>query len=312
MAPRTLHFTKDEMFWECAALPARETAPIGLPVRRLKKGFHGGQAKPMISELRLGVITFLSAYPSSQEISRFWLRLAEDFASRRLTYHTDKLAALSGIAHAISEQDRTGLRYWAGVWDAGALEGLYWIPKHAGHRSDDLPRRYGSYVAPSWSWASMDGAVFFGPQPTSLATGVRIDQEQIDRLSHTPALQVVGYLMEPRGLDPYGQGLRRHPDRAGRPEPGTACRSARGGLRSAELLQLPHADQRRLPRVVCAALRRDPAHDAGARPGSARRRRRVLSRAQGRQRAGVLLARLLRCCGKRGGKGAGHWWFGFA
>lgn len=49
MAPRILHFTKDEIYWECAALIAAETAPYGLTVRRLRKEVHMGRAQPTIS-----------------------------------------------------------------------------------------------------------------------------------------------------------------------------------------------------------------------------------------------------------------------
>lgn len=49
MAPRILHFTKDETYWECAALIAPETALNGLTVRRLRKEVHGGTARPTIS-----------------------------------------------------------------------------------------------------------------------------------------------------------------------------------------------------------------------------------------------------------------------
>lgn len=125
--------------------------------------------------------------------------------SRSLTYHTDKLIALSGVAHVISEQTQAGLRYWAGLWDAGVLDRLYWIPKHVDYGHEPVPTRYGSYVAPSWSWASMDGEVVFGPQPMSLGAAGHVDQEKINQLPHTPTLGVIDGRIEPCGPDPYGQ-----------------------------------------------------------------------------------------------------------
>lgn len=204
MTSRILHFTKNELFWECAALIAPETAPNGLTLRRLRNDFHIETAKPTISQQRLDVNTFLQAGLSREEFLSFWLRLVEDFMSRSLTYYIDKLIVLSGVTQAISEQTQAGLRYWAGAWNVGVLEGLYLIPKHAVYESGHLSTRYGSCVAPSWSWAPVDGEVVFGPQPCRYSTS-EIDQKKINQLPLIPALTVMDGRIEPYGADPYGQ-----------------------------------------------------------------------------------------------------------
>lgn len=84
-----------------------------------------------------------------------WYSTAEDYSSRTLTDPTDKLVALSGLASLLASSlaDGDG-EYLAGHWKRDLAEGLLWHTVHP-------CRRYLTYVAPSWSWASMDGRISF-------------------------------------------------------------------------------------------------------------------------------------------------------
>jgi hypothetical protein len=53
-----------------------------------------------------------------------WFRLIEDFCTRALTKPEDKLPALSGLAESIAQ--RSGDRYYAGIWGNDILLGLHW------------------------------------------------------------------------------------------------------------------------------------------------------------------------------------------
>jgi hypothetical protein len=76
-----------------------------------------------------------------------------------LTFSSDKLVALSGLANRVKstlELNKPGQhRYLAGIWEETLPEALIWTPFHD-------TRRYQQYVAPSWSWASVNRAVISG------------------------------------------------------------------------------------------------------------------------------------------------------
>ena len=87
---------------------------------------------------------------------------------RKLTKGTDKLVALSGLAHnyyeregksGVSHKDYMGGsrgKYAAGLWEADMPSALLW-------RSRSAQRPF-QYRAPSWSWASVDGPISYDGQ----------------------------------------------------------------------------------------------------------------------------------------------------
>lgn len=83
-----------------------------------------------------------------------WTYAVEFYSKAQLTYGSDKLVALAGIAQAVKhvahllDED-----YLAGLWRPLLVEGLLWGGQDT--------RRSQKYRAPSWSWASVDGLVCF-------------------------------------------------------------------------------------------------------------------------------------------------------
>jgi hypothetical protein len=82
-----------------------------------------------------------------------WKDLVEDYTQRDLTVPSDKLPALSGIATRY--QKATNDIYCAGLWKAGLWKGLRW------QVADPKNDRPSIYRAPSWSWASVFGQIFW-------------------------------------------------------------------------------------------------------------------------------------------------------
>ncbi|RYP08513.1 hypothetical protein DL764_001844 [Monosporascus ibericus] len=66
-----------------------------------------------------------------------WQKLVEAYSARSLTYETDRLPALSGVASRVHRQ--LGFRYLAGLWKEGLPANLCWErkPKH-GHENQAL------------------------------------------------------------------------------------------------------------------------------------------------------------------------------
>ena len=100
------------------------------------------------------IIYFLSSR-TVQSVYWAWQTIIEYYTQRQLTNHADKLSALSGLAQlAIDSHGFGEAAYLAGLWRKNLVEGLLW---HV--RGSRTPRRYTTYRAPSWSWASIDGSV---------------------------------------------------------------------------------------------------------------------------------------------------------
>jgi hypothetical protein len=82
----------------------------------------------------------------SQDPYEFWNLWVSEFSKRELTYDSDKLPAMPGVAEAFANQFKRV--YMAGLWKENLRSGLLW-QRH--HTTKTLTPSL--YVAPSWSWA---------------------------------------------------------------------------------------------------------------------------------------------------------------
>ncbi|EWG54339.1 hypothetical protein FVEG_17301 [Fusarium verticillioides 7600] len=83
-----------------------------------------------------------------------WHQIVEWFSQCALTRSRDRLPALAGIASLI--QRRLSDDYLAGLWGFSFIEDLCWVVADGTQtKKPESPR------APSWSWASLDGAVTY-------------------------------------------------------------------------------------------------------------------------------------------------------
>ncbi|RSM12127.1 hypothetical protein CEP52_002575 [Fusarium oligoseptatum] len=73
---------------------------------------------------------------------------------RALTFETDRLPALSALAEQMA--DLLDDEYLAGLWKGDIVRGLLWCCTGKSGTRSKAPEKY---VAPSWSWASVRGAV---------------------------------------------------------------------------------------------------------------------------------------------------------
>jgi hypothetical protein len=96
---------------------------------------------------------FSSANYNSEK-NFLWEVCVEKYSKASLTYETDKLVAISGIARAM--QGVIGDRYVAGMWQSQLPSQLFWNTIVPGKGPSK------EYVAPSWSWASVNAGVLFG------------------------------------------------------------------------------------------------------------------------------------------------------
>jgi hypothetical protein len=170
LARRTLHFSKTEIFWECKSTIACESFPDGIP-RRL---FHAEDFK------------------KTRELE--WHDVLQYYTAAKLTYGSDKLVALSGIAKTF--QQITKDQYLAGMWRSGLESTLCWrVGQIIGPSSWSVGEIIGpsdrpsEERAPSWSWAFVDGQIYI----------------PFARPNAKHYIKVINVSVEPKGEDSFGQ-----------------------------------------------------------------------------------------------------------
>lgn len=134
LSPRVLHFTSTAMAFECDTCTVLERGPdsdalYGIDTDRKRFVFAASDPLDKVSTMYYDR----------------WLRLVQSYSQLELTYKTDRLPALSGIASHVASE--TGDDYLAGLWRQDIAPGLLWYVWPYQPASS-------TYVAPSWSWAS--------------------------------------------------------------------------------------------------------------------------------------------------------------
>jgi Heterokaryon incompatibility protein (HET) len=151
LAPRTVHFTPTKMFWECPEHLASETDP------------HGDFEKHTESSLTRGWIMPPPGYnvsinKQSNECLKKWNTAVELYSAGNLTYESDKLVAIAGVArHIHSLWPDPTIKYLAGLWSYNLVFSLLWY-RLGPASSSSRPEQY---RGPSWSWVAMNGDIRF-------------------------------------------------------------------------------------------------------------------------------------------------------
>jgi hypothetical protein len=126
LATRMIHFTNDEMVWDCRS-------GLRCECMELDHGYSDGENQ------RIAYNNCLAS--SAADKFTAWSRVVDSIMVRNLTYKKDILPALSGLAKQMQDSG-------AGTHDLP--EGLLWTTELS------IPRRVRPYRAPSWSWASVE------------------------------------------------------------------------------------------------------------------------------------------------------------
>jgi hypothetical protein len=174
LLPRVLHFTDDELYWECECWQTQESQVF------VESAFRNARGPPPPAEWRGDK---MGREPEHAYYHR-WRETIEEYSRRYLTRDTDRLVAISGVLRAYfwrqilanAPQDV----YLAGLFKGDFVDSMFWI------KDNFFPgrmRHTSACVAPSWSWASVIGAVrveqFFQDidPPELVAAGVTLAGE---------------------------------------------------------------------------------------------------------------------------------------
>lgn len=156
LARRLIDFTSKEILWQCRETHASESFPFGFPPR----------AEVQVEESMAVILSrSMSDYSAAMWIDYAyiflsWSDIVSNYSQRLLTRVEDKLIAISGIAKQIYEKTKS--QYFAGLWLDAFPQQLLWYITLPEKPRNPLAGRSSVYRAPSWSWASVDGAVYWG------------------------------------------------------------------------------------------------------------------------------------------------------
>jgi hypothetical protein len=146
LSPRVLHFSRRQFYWECNELFASEGLPNGFPQMLALKDR----------------LTIEKAGNSVWGLFKLWATILGRYTAAGLTYRSDTLIALSGIARRL--HDLSGETYLVGIWKS--TDEHCFVAHLACHCEPTLPRPV-EYRAPTWSWASTDNKVTLDPTPST-------------------------------------------------------------------------------------------------------------------------------------------------
>jgi hypothetical protein len=164
LSPRTLYYGSSGMFWQCIECEADEGYPLGT-----------------LSHENLKSVVHRSTTSSSLDIWS-WRAILERYTGCKLTYATDKLIAISGIADVLSRA--TGEEMVHGLWKNHLWRELLWHSALASWAENAKCQRLEN-ESPSFSWASVGQAIYHfkydHPSRTSLvAKSAEMEEETMD------------------------------------------------------------------------------------------------------------------------------------
>ena len=168
LAPRTLHFCGREVVFECTEGLKCE---CGHAEDSFMLQIGGDEGRVMeVENMRDGVVL---KRRRGTEIK--WTQFVSAYSSLNLTFGTDHLPAISGLARDFADRRTTNHpgQYLAGLWSNLLHEQLIWFvgepllryrdkPTPSGGKENDTVvspvaqnSKISKYVGPSWSWASV-------------------------------------------------------------------------------------------------------------------------------------------------------------
>ncbi|KAL2076170.1 hypothetical protein VTL71DRAFT_1113 [Oculimacula yallundae] len=166
LSPRTLHFGIDQLYWECRTQTCCEIYPAGLPyvvpgVSQTKSMFTKAESQLLDSSMNDRNAGYGYGY-------HLWSEIVDKYSRSALTHESDKLVAVAGLAVEIQRMVKDD--YYAGLWRRHFIAQLLWMakPEEPNHGNGLVSTSQApQYVAPTWSWASLQcpvELVYFDPE----------------------------------------------------------------------------------------------------------------------------------------------------
>lgn len=140
LSTRAIHYTNARVIWDCNTVCKFEDCDALIADSQSQEACHNRD------EIHTHETTFA--------LNTKWQKYVKAYSRRLLSYPSDRLPALSGVARTCATESGDG--YLAGLWRESLLLDLCWGTMPGGPEFQRLPC---GYVAPSWSWASLPAGI---------------------------------------------------------------------------------------------------------------------------------------------------------
>jgi hypothetical protein len=189
LSPRVLHFTAFEVLWECRTVKSTEGWPTENAVFR--------------NEWPNSAPRILDTLENLGESNAF------DLWHEAVTKYTYRTGSSSGETYAVLGNLARLFRkhipgeYIAGVWEEDFLRSLAWGAFSTTTAGMRPAKRHDTYIAPSWSWASVDGPISF----SAIKGQTSSSRERVPRIINTHqkgSLSITSHNIELVGPNHYG------------------------------------------------------------------------------------------------------------
>lgn len=145
-----------------------------------------------------------------------WYRILREYSLRELSFESDRLDAISGLAERLSRI--TGDDYIGGMWRGNLLECLQWRPDTQERGKEAIRQKHRR--APTWSWASCE----LLPRPSSSRREGRlmVTNDYATRSRSLAAVRILGVTWQCEGANRFGSLSEASLSLSGRPLQGFA------------------------------------------------------------------------------------------
>lgn len=134
LSPRVVYYDTEELKWGCNATMDCQCGGI-------------------VSVYGFKLDHFASVTRGESPLPYAWMRIAEKYSEMQLTFDEDRSVALIGLVDQAMKFGGGG-RYLAGLWEKHFAHQICWEVLN-------IHRKPGTYIAPSWSWLSVFGTIWY-------------------------------------------------------------------------------------------------------------------------------------------------------
>jgi hypothetical protein len=212
VSTRMLHFCKTKLYFECrGCLRSEEKEPLGR-ARTFEMWPRDDKFQDWPFE------DPKTKTERRKRLYKRWIHAVTEYSQRRLTKETDRLLAIQVLAGEMSASVDDVYISYAGMWLSQLERELLW-------QVLSRPRSVRNhYIAPSWSWASLDAAIKWeagsvDPKPSNSSVprgsfrvlqviDTRVSQVPLHPLKVKAFLQPIAFILECDNDDRWINGSR--------------------------------------------------------------------------------------------------------
>lgn len=207
LARRILYLFEDEMAFECATNARCEcSGPSTDEVMQRYQGIEYAGFKYKFH----GLLNQWYSHRNFKEILLFkptgilevWDHMVNQYTRRQLTFDSDRLPALAGVARKVYETGALG-RYFAGLWEGRFAECLLWYVSVTTPQLCPLPPDNHPSTAPSWSWASVKGSWDYRRPPSNPSALYVKEGQEMNLTERFPQCTEFGMELNLSNSDPF-------------------------------------------------------------------------------------------------------------